>query len=186
MKRLKIHNPHGLPTIPYTELEDFQGDLKHPIEPELLDRLKRSLVKHGVFVPKFVWFDKKRRALILDGHQTRKALGSLEDDGWVIPGIPYVRVKAKNRKDAGEKLLQINSRYARFNTETTWFEDLDLDIEEMLASISIPELEASFGPLSDIEFREYDETIADNIEICCCPTCGNEHARKKQVSASSE
>ena len=29
------------------------------------------------------------------------------------------------------------------------------------------------------EFKEYDETIADDIQICKCPVCGNEHASKK-------
>lgn len=33
--------------------------------------------------------------------------------------------------------------------------------------------------ISTPEFREYDETIADNIQVCKCPKCGNEHAAKK-------
>ena len=28
-------------------------------------------------------------------------------------------------------------------------------------------------------FKEYDETIADNIQVCKCPVCGHEHAAKK-------
>lgn len=27
--------------------------------------------------------------------------------------------------------------------------------------------------------KEYDESIADGIEVCRCPNCGNEHAAKK-------
>jgi site-specific DNA-methyltransferase (adenine-specific) len=27
-------------------------------------------------------------------------------------------------------------------------------------------------------FKEYDETIADGVEVCKCPTCGHEHAKK--------
>lgn len=33
--------------------------------------------------------------------------------------------------------------------------------------------------LADIQFKEYDESIADDIELCNCPTCGHEHSRKK-------
>ncbi len=32
--------------------------------------------------------------------------------------------------------------------------------------------------LTDIEFPEYDESIADGISVCKCPNCGNEHAKK--------
>lgn len=28
------------------------------------------------------------------------------------------------------------------------------------------------------DFKEYDESIADGISICICPTCGHEHAKK--------
>lgn len=28
------------------------------------------------------------------------------------------------------------------------------------------------------EFAEYDESIADGVEVCKCPTCGHEHAKK--------
>jgi len=30
-----------------------------------------------------------------------------------------------------------------------------------------------------LQFKEYDENIADGIEVCKCPTCGHEHAAKK-------
>jgi hypothetical protein len=33
--------------------------------------------------------------------------------------------------------------------------------------------------LNDIEFNEYDESITDDIELCRCPHCGHEHAKKK-------
>lgn len=28
------------------------------------------------------------------------------------------------------------------------------------------------------QFKEYDESIADGVEVCKCPTCGHEHAKK--------
>ena len=31
----------------------------------------------------------------------------------------------------------------------------------------------------NVQFKEYDESIADDVELCHCATCGNEHARKK-------
>ena len=29
------------------------------------------------------------------------------------------------------------------------------------------------------EFKEYGEDIADDIQVCACPTCGHQHAAKK-------
>ena len=49
-KSLKVHNPNNLPTIPYTELTDFQGDLKEPMSTDKLEKIKNSLLKFGVFV----------------------------------------------------------------------------------------------------------------------------------------
>lgn len=158
MKTLKVHNTDNLPTIAYSKLIDFQGDLKHQIEPRELEKMRNSLKKHGVFVPKFVWFDESGKANIMDGHQTKQALKSLEADGWKIPEIPYVTVEANGRKDAAEKLLQINSRYAKMNPNTTWLEEFDFDLDEiegLIDSIEIPELK-------DIVYRGIDiEIIGD-------------------------
>lgn len=136
---LKVHNPNNLPTMSYTQFVEFQGDLKEPMTPENLKKMKGSLKKHGVFVPKFVWFDEQHQANILDGHQTKQALSSLESDGWEIPEIPYTVIETENQQDAAEKLLQINSRYAVFNPSTTWFDDLEFhDVPGLLESVSIP------------------------------------------------
>jgi len=181
-KQLRIKNPNHLPTLAYTELIDFQGDLKHPMTPDALQTMKYSLIKHGVFVPKFVWFDTDRQANILDGHQTKQALASLAAEGWVIPPIPYVTVEASSREDAAEKLLQINSRYAEINPQTTWFDSFNFaDISGVLKSIVIPTLNLSslLKTVPNVQFKEYDESIADHVALCHCPHCGHEHARKK-------
>lgn len=44
-------------------------------------------------------------------------------------------------------------------------------------ALNIKELLGSEEPLP--EFKEYGEDIADGIEVCKCPTCGHEHATKK-------
>lgn len=41
--------------------------------------------------------------------------------------------------------------------------------------INLSEMIASKGI---IEFKEYDESIADGISVCICPVCGHEHAKK--------
>ena len=40
-------------------------------------------------------------------------------------------------------------------------------------------LEGITGKVEIPQFKEYGEDIADGIEVCKCPTCGHEHAAKK-------
>ena len=173
MKQIKVHNPGNLPVRPYQELHDFQDDFKHEIEPEALKKLKNSLVRHGVFVPKFVWFDGET-ACIIDGHQTRKALESLEADGYEIPPIPYVEIQAESRADAAEKLLQINSRYARINPEAEFLRDLE-NAQEILARIEIPEIRLESIDVPEIPLDSEPGGDGDDDQTRYhCPKCGFE------------
>ena len=72
MKTIKVENPNNLPTIEYKKLEDLQGDLK-TLPEENLEKLKKSILRFGFKIPKFVWID-NGHYYILDGHQTKKAL----------------------------------------------------------------------------------------------------------------
>jgi ParB-like chromosome segregation protein Spo0J len=95
------------------ELYEFQGELK-TISDDELDKLKKSIVKYGFSFPIFVWKSK-----VLDGHQRLKAVKQLVSDGYKIKGntLPVVRIEAKDEKEAAEKLLLINSRYAKIDQE---------------------------------------------------------------------
>jgi len=141
VKTITVANPAGLPTIDHNLLVDFQGDLKDPIEPSSIAKLKASILRHGLFVPKFVWFDEQSRPNILDGHQTRQAMAALQADGYTIPPIPYVKVEAVDRSDAAEKLLQLNSQYARINPQSSWLQALP-DMLGMLQRVQVPDLVA--------------------------------------------
>ena len=163
MKQIKVHNPGNLPVRPYQELHDFQDDFKHEIEPEALKKLKNSLVRHGVFVPKFVWLDGEK-ACIIDGHQTRKALESLEAEGYTIPPIPYVEIQAESRADATEKLLQINSRYAKINPESDFLRDLE-NAKELLERIEIPEIRLDLIDVPKIDPADNIDEIPETYQI---------------------
>jgi len=165
--RIKVLNPNNLPTVDYRNLIDIQGDLK-TIDRKALEKLKDSIKKHGIFVPKFVWKDEDK-FYIIDGHQTKKALEELEKEGYEIPEIPYVEIEAKNKKDAAEKLLQINSRYGKINPATEFFEKYRLD-SVVIDEIEIPELDLSI-PEFDQEFMENTEKERKKNK---CPKCGFE------------
>ncbi len=164
-KVIQVHNPHNLPTLPYTAFEELPGDLALPMTSQAMTKMRGSLIKHGVFLPTFLWFDDQQRANILDGHQRKTVFGSLAADGWVIPEIPYVSVDASNRKDAAEKLLQIRSRYAQVNPETTWLSEFvegTNDLIQMLDKVEIPDLDLDslLTPL-DLDDRPDESTLDD-------------------------
>jgi hypothetical protein len=127
-----------LPTIPYTQLTDFQGDLK-TITDEALEKLKKSIIQFGVRFSKKVW-QHNATYFTLDGHQTKKALESLETEGWEIPEIPVERIEARNKADAHRLLLLINSQYGAINPETRYLNEFGIQ-PKFMDLVHIPFLE---------------------------------------------
>jgi hypothetical protein len=164
-----VHNPNNLPFIDFHELKELQGDLKITT-PAKIEKLKNSLRKYGFFMPKSVWINNDTY-YIEDGHQTIKALTELEKEGYTVPPIPYVEIQAEDRKDAGEKLLMINSRFADINPDTTFFTDFGIELEFM-EKIEIPELNLDF---EDLEEEPKEKNVDDeNEKKVECPKCGHQ------------
>jgi len=66
--------------------------------------------------------------------------------------LPVALIKAKDRKEAAEKLLLINSRYAKIDQDGFDFfvQDFDIDVADMSGLLEIPEID--FG-IEDEEFE---------------------------------
>ena len=160
-KELEVNvlNPTNLPTIDYHKLSILQGSLKTLSETNRT-KLCKSILENGFFIPAFVW--RSGEAMyILDATQRYHALEELERKGYSIPAIPYIKIEAKDKKDAAKKLLQITSRYGKINPETTFFTDFDIEID-YLNEISIPELDLAFEDL-DSKAIEEDEVPEEAI-----------------------
>lgn len=166
-----VDNPSNLKLIPLSELHDFQGDLKKDPHPRAFKKLIDSILKHHVFIAKAVFYE-DGIAYTEDGHQTMKALQYLHDAGYrrcrvlkyemrngrmapsekeeydeiMVPCqivVPVGDTKEERLRDAAEKVLQINSRYADFNPETSFFESLGFDhatFDDLVSTIEIPEM----------------------------------------------
>jgi hypothetical protein len=144
------------------ELNDFQGELK-TISDDELEKLKKSILKYGFSFPVFVWENK-----ILDGHQRLKAVKQLVSDGYKIKDnkLPVVRIEAKNEKEAAEKLLLINSRYAKIDEGgfQVFSSEFDLDLDEMASLIELPEIELDFESIEPVSVNDGEEyTDSDDI-----------------------
>ena len=92
-----------------SELTPLQGGLKE-LSDANFEKLKRSIFKHGITFPFFIW-QSEGENYILDGTQRDRVLKRLADDGYEVPPLPCALIQAKDRKEAAEKILLISSQY---------------------------------------------------------------------------
>ena len=155
--------------MPLDELYEFQGELK-TISDDELDKLKKSILKYGFSFPVFVWKNK-----ILDGHQRLKAVKQLVSDGYKIKNnkLPVVRIEAKNEKEAAEKLLLINSRYAKIDEGgfQVFSSEFDINLDEMVPLLELPEIVLDFESIEPIGVNDGEE-YTDSEDIILKLTIG--------------
>ena len=127
----------GSSTVPLDKLQDFQGNLKTLGDAEF-EKLKRQILKYGFSFPVFVWGDH-----ILDGHQRVFVVRSMVDEGYTITDIPVVEIEAKDKKEAGEKLLALNSHYAKMTDEglNEFLHDMSIDVGAIAGDLELPDID---------------------------------------------
>ena len=141
-------------TIDFHELQSFQGGLKERTESDY-EKAKTSILKYGWSFVLYYWNDGKKK-WIIDGHNRVEVLNRLEAEGYLIPPIPAIEVFCKNRKEAKQKLLRLNSTYGRLSKESVleFAEDLEINFDE----ISLPDTVIDFSDQSE----ETPETTGDD------------------------
>lgn len=164
----------GIPTIPFKDLKNFQGNLKD-LRKDEFDKLKNSILKYGFRIPIFVWKNN-----ILDGHQRIFVIKKLIEDGYILDGgIPAINIQAENKKEARTILLLINSKYGKTTYEGLYefietseinFDSIKNDIE--LSDIDLDNFEQGFYKESPIKKgKGHEPTITVKYK---CPKCGHE------------
>ncbi len=143
--------------IDFHELTEFQGGLKERTQADY-DKAKKSILKYGWSFVLYYWNDGKTK-WIIDGHNSVTVLKQLEKDGYFIPPIPAIEVFCKDRKEAKEKLLRLNSTFGKLTKESVleFAEDIDLNFDE----IALPDTVIDFTDQGG-EIAETEETSGDN------------------------
>ena len=156
-KKIKV-TCDGTDYVDYKILVPLQGDLKI-ISDDNLQKLKNSIIKYGFTAPAFIWKSGKKLYSI-DCHQRVKALNSLFADGYEIPDIPIVYIKAKDKKEAKEKLLQITSTYGEFTQDgfADFILDAGLDISDLEIRLSEGEFKLSTES-GNVDFSEWESDM---------------------------
>lgn len=134
-------------SLPIDELKAFQGKLK-TIDEESFNKLKASILIYGFSFPIFIW-----NKNILDGHQRFYAVQRLIDEGYELKNntLPVVWIEAKNAREAAEKLLLINSKYAKIDQQgfEIFIEDYDIKLEDINIVLDIPEIDLGLTKAED-------------------------------------
>ena len=138
--------------LDWHNITEFQGGLKIRDEADI-EKAKTSILKYGWSFPFFVWVSGKTN-YCLDGHARIKVLKALEEEGYIIPELPVVYIQAKNKTEAKQKLLRLNSNFGHFTKESVleFAEDIDLNFDE----IALPD--------SVIDFTSGEEEIPPELD----------------------
>ena len=135
------------------EMTEFQGGLKNRTDIDF-DKIKLSIIKYGFSFPFFIWKGEGKNYL-LDGHGRFATLCKMQKDGYNVPDLPVVFVECKDKKEAKQKLLRLNSQYGKMTKESVleFAEDIDLNFEE----IALPD--------TTIDFADDTEAVEDFPEL---------------------
>lgn len=138
------------------KLEDMtvmQGNLKERTETDY-EKIKKSILTYSFSFPFFIWQSGKTNWLI-DGTGRYQTLCKMQKDGYIIPPLPVVYIQCKNKTEAKQKLLRLNSQYGKMTRESVleFAEDIDLNFDE----IALPDTVIDFS-----EGEEPAETEGDD------------------------
>ena len=141
------------------ELTEMQGGLKERTDIDY-DKIKLSICKFGFSFPFFIWKSGNKNYLI-DGHGRFATLCKMQKDGYIIPPLPVVYIQCKNKTEAKQKLLRLNSQYGKMTKESVleFAEDIDLNFDE----IALPDTTIDFTDDTDAmeDFAELKEGDRD-------------------------
>ena len=140
--------------IDWHNITEFQGGLKIRDEADV-QKAKTSILKYGWSFPFFGWVSGKT-TYCLDGHARIKVLQELEAEGYIIPELPIVYIQAKNKTEAKQKLLRLNSNYGHFTKESVleFVNDIEINFDE----IALPDTTIDFSD----QIEETPETKDDD------------------------
>lgn len=133
------------------EMTEMQDGLKERTDIDY-DKIKLSICKFGFSFPFFIWKSGKTNYLI-DGHGRFATLCKMQKDGYLIPPLPVVYIQCKNKTEAKQKLLRLNSQYGKMTKESVleFAEDIDQNFDEIALPDSVIDFTDQSGEVAETE-----------------------------------
>ena len=166
-------------TKDYLKLEDMtvmQGNLKVREDSDY-EKIKKSILTYSFSFPFFIWRSGKTNYLI-DGTGRHDCLLRMQEEGYIIPDLPVVYISCKDKKDAKQKLLRLNSQYGKMTKESVleFAEDIELNFDEIALPDTTIDFEDEQAPQEtegDDDIPDVDEKEKPNSERGCMYELGN-------------
>jgi DNA modification methylase len=151
-------------TLEIAEMTEMQGGLKERTDIDY-DKIKLSICKFGFSFPFFIWKSGKTNYLI-DGHGRFATLCKMQKDGYIIPPLPVVYIQCKNKTEAKQKLLRLNSQYGRMTKESvlTFAEDIDLNFDEIALPDTVIDFTDQSGEIAETEGDDESPEVDEKSE----------------------
>jgi ParB-like chromosome segregation protein Spo0J len=154
-----------LQTFNIANLTDYSKNPRS-LSKDQFAHLKTSLDKFGMIDKPIINLDAAHT--VIGGHQRLHVLKA--------DGVKSVECWIPDRELDAKEVEELNIRLNK--NMGNWDFDIlanEWSMEDLL-EWGFDEKELGINTLDD--GKEYDESIADGIKVCKCPTCGNEHATK--------
>ena len=171
----------GSATLKLSEITEFQGNLKE-LSAESSRKLRKSLLRHGVSFPFFIWKSGDKH-FCLDGHQRLRVLHKLANTGYHIPPLPIDLIDAKDEKEAKEKILLIASQYGQMTDDTLmeFLKDSDLNLDDLQETIALPDVDIQ-KLLQELEAGQAAEDAKDGQQYQVIVECGDKKEQRQLIA----
>jgi hypothetical protein len=93
----------------------------------------------------------------------------MQKDGYIIPPLPVVYIQAKDKKEAKQKLLRLNSQYGKMTKESVleFAEDIELNFDEIALPDSVIDFSSDEGDEETKEKPEVEFNESYSVVVQC-------------------
>lgn len=130
-------------------------------------------------------FTDDSRVHLYDGHQRTSAWLTVKDPSFEVWALQSNRMLTDDERKKISVLLHTATGSWSWDALSSWnaadLREWGMDEDTLKGwNNDANNLKELLGSEDEVlQFKEYGEDIADGIEVCKCPTCGHEHAAKK-------
>jgi len=172
----------GAETLLLETLFEFQPEEFKDLTKENFAALRHTILADGFQFVFQCWRDATGKTWIIDGHQRKRVLKKLAEEGYTIPPLPVAWIEAESATKAAEALIRQNARYGMLDDgdqlaafvaahNVDWNAMLDSLGNTGLGELKIQEFDAGWMKDKEppTEFQQFDENIETEYQ---CPKCG--------------
>lgn len=144
----------GAEFLELNQLTEFQGELK-TLSHENYIKLRGEILETGFAFPFHVW-ENDGLYFIIGGHQRKRTLLALRDEGFTIPPLPVVWVYANTYADAKRRVLQDVSQYGTVERQGLYqfLVENKMPVEQLQARFDVPEFKLDIPKFKNEFFDE--------------------------------